>query len=120
MLGHGHHRVALTEPPTPSALAPPQHSGTSLATSCHAPAGPPARRTLGDETRHARVVTIQRQPGKCDEAIRLFQEAVVPVAQRPQGFRRIELVTDREPLAKFGGIWAAPPVREVYEVSVQV
>ena len=95
---------------------------------------------------YARVVTTQIQPGKFDEAIRLFQDSVVPAAKQAKGFKSIWLLTDRntgrglavslwateadrtasetsgyfqEQLAKFGDLIAAPPVTEYYEVSVQ-
>ena len=95
---------------------------------------------------HARVVTVQIQPGKTEEAIRIFRESVVPAAKQQKGFKSIMLLTDpntgkgvsvglweseadlmasetsgyfREQLGKFGGLFLAPPVREVYEVSVQ-
>jgi len=95
---------------------------------------------------YARAVTIQVQPGKLDEAIRIFQDSVVPAAKQQKGFKSIWLLTDRntgkglsvglweteadrtasetsgyfgEQLAKFGGLFAAPPITERYEVSVQ-
>ena len=95
---------------------------------------------------YARIVIVQLQPGKTDEAIRIFQDSVVPVAKQQKGFKSIWLLTDpstgkgisvgfweteadmkaneasgyfQEQLAKFGGVFAAPPVREAYEVSVQ-
>jgi len=95
---------------------------------------------------YARVVTVQIQPNKLDEATRIFQGSVVPAAKQQKGFKSIMLVTNRntgkgmsiglweteadllaneesgyfrEQLAKFGGLLAAPPVREAYEVSVQ-
>jgi heme-degrading monooxygenase HmoA len=100
----------------------------------------------GDETMHARVVSIQLQPGKTNEAVNLFRDSVVPAAQQQPGFKNLLLLTDpttgkglsislweteadmtageasgyfQAQLAKFGGILAAPPAREQYEVSVQ-
>jgi heme-degrading monooxygenase HmoA len=96
---------------------------------------------------HARVTITQLQPGKSDEAIHIFRDSVVPVAQELKGFKGALLLTDPatgrgmsitlwetetdltagetsgvygEQVAKFAGIIAAPPVREAYEVSVQV
>lgn len=93
-----------------------------------------------------RVVTIQIQPGKTDEATRIFQDSVVPAAKQQKGFKSLVLLTDpatgkgmsfslweteadlkaseesgyfREQLAKFGEVLGAPPVREFYQVSVQ-
>ena len=94
---------------------------------------------------YARIVIVQIQPGKMDEAIRIFQESVIPAAKQQKGFQSLTLLTDRsmnkgmsvgfweteadmkaneasgyfqEQLAKFGGVFAAAPVREAYEVSV--
>jgi heme-degrading monooxygenase HmoA len=95
---------------------------------------------------YARTVTVQIQPGKLDEATRIFRDSVVPAAKREKGFKSIMLLTDRntgkglaiamweteadmkaneasgylqEQLAKFSSVFAAPPVREHFEVSVQ-
>jgi hypothetical protein len=83
---------------------------------------------------HARVVTTQIQPGKTDEAIRIFPDTVFQ-----QGFKWGLLLTGRatgkgvsialweteadmratetsgylqEQIAKFAGLFAAPPVRK--------
>ena len=93
---------------------------------------------------HAKVVTFQIQPGKRDEAVRLFNESVIPAAMKEKGFRAGMLFT--EPLtgkgisvglweteadiissersgfyqgwlAIFAGVFALPPTREIYEVS---
>lgn len=97
---------------------------------------------------HARVVTVQLQPGTTDRAIAIFEESVVPAATEQQGFNGTLLLTDRATgkavsitmweteadltaseasgyyqaqIVKFAGvgIFAGPPVRETYEVSVQ-
>jgi heme-degrading monooxygenase HmoA len=95
---------------------------------------------------HARVVTTQLQPGKTDEAIRVYRDSVVPAARKQKGFKGGLLLTDRatgkgisialweteadmkatetsgylqEQIAKFGALFAAPPVRETFEVTVQ-
>jgi quinol monooxygenase YgiN len=92
-----------------------------------------------------RVTTVQIHPDKFDEAIRVYQDSVVPAAQMQPGFRSTMLVTDRasgkgmavtafatmddlqaseasgyyqEQVAKFGPFMASAPVRETYEVSV--
>ncbi len=95
---------------------------------------------------HARVVTTQIQPGKIDEAIRIYRDSVVPAAKKQHGFKGRLLLTDhatgrgvsialweteadmratetggylQEQIAKFGALFAAPPVRDTFEVSVQ-
>ena len=96
---------------------------------------------------HARVVTVQIQPGKIDEAIGIYGDSVVPAAKQQQGFKGALLLTDpdmgkgisvtlweaeadmtageasgyyQQQIAKFGAVFGAPPVQEHYEVSVQV
>jgi quinol monooxygenase YgiN len=93
---------------------------------------------------HARVTRVQLQPDKLDEAIRIYQESVIPAARQQPGFRSTQLITDRasgmglsitvweseadlqaseasgyyqEQVAKFAPLLTAPPVREVFEVS---
>jgi quinol monooxygenase YgiN len=94
----------------------------------------------------ARVTTLQLQPGKLDEFLRFFQDSIAPAAAAQPGFGSITLLTDPQlgkvvafglwdseadllasersyyqaRLAEVGGLLAAPPLREVYEVSVQV
>jgi heme-degrading monooxygenase HmoA len=94
----------------------------------------------------ARVVTTQIQSGKIDEAIRIYRDSVVPAAKKQRGFIGGLLLTDRatgksvsialwetetdmkatetggylqEQIGKFGALFAAPPVREGFEVSVK-
>ena len=96
---------------------------------------------------HARVVTIQTQPGKTEEAIRIYRDSVMPAAKEQKGFKSALLLTDpdtgkgvsvtlweteadqkaseasgyfQQQIAKFGAVFAGPPVREAYVVSVQV
>ena len=95
---------------------------------------------------YARVTIVQIQPGKVDEATRIYRDSVVPAAKQQKGFKGIYMLTDRntgkgisialweteadmkagessgffqQQLAKFKDIFGAPPVREAYEVSVQ-
>ena len=95
---------------------------------------------------YARVTIVQIQPGKVDEATRIYRDSVVPAAKQQKGFKGIYMLTDRntgkgisialwqteadmkagessgyfqQQLAKFKDIFGAPPVREQYEVSVQ-
>jgi heme-degrading monooxygenase HmoA len=87
-----------------------------------------------------------RDKPRLDEAIALFQDSVVPAADQQRGHKGHYLLTDRknskgisislweteadmatgessghyqQQLAKFKDLFAAPPVREAYEVSVQ-
>ncbi len=96
---------------------------------------------------YARVVFTHVEAHKEDEAIQLYQESVVPAAQQQQGFKGLLQLVDRtsgkgisitlwetedqmlagetsgyyqEQLAKFRHYLAASPVREAYEVSVQI
>ena len=95
---------------------------------------------------YARVTIVQIQPGKTDEAIGIYRDSVVPAAKQQKGFKGLHLLTDRntgkgisvvlweteaemkagessgwyqQQLAKFKDLFGAPPVRELYEVSVQ-
>ncbi len=95
---------------------------------------------------YARVTTVQIQPGKMEEAIRIYRDSVVPAAKQQHGFNGVFLLTDpntgkglsitwweteadmkagetsgyyQQQLAKFAPHFAAPPTRESYEVSVQ-
>jgi heme-degrading monooxygenase HmoA len=101
----------------------------------------------GEKLMYARIVTVQVQPDKIEEAISIFQNSVIPAAKQQKGFISLMLLTDtdrstgkgisvglwetevdlkaseasgylQEQLAKFGGVFAAPPVQEAYEVSV--
>ncbi len=95
---------------------------------------------------YARVTTVQTQPGKREEAIRIYHDSVVPAAKQQHGFNGAFLLTVpntgkglsislweteadmiagetsgyyQEQIAKFAPLLAAPPTREGYEVSVQ-
>ena len=94
----------------------------------------------------ARVTTIQLQPGRLDEFLHFFQDSIAPVAAAQPGFGGITLMTDPQigkviafglwdseadllasersyyqtKLAEVSGLLAGPPLREAYEVSVQV
>jgi heme-degrading monooxygenase HmoA len=95
---------------------------------------------------YARISTVKVQAEKVDEAIRIYQESVVPALEGQTGFAGALLLTQpdsgqgisitmwaspedqvasetsgfyREQLAKFAGLFTMAPVREVYEVSVQ-
>ena len=94
----------------------------------------------------ALVTTLQRQPGKLDEFLRFFQESIAPAATAQPGFGGITLMSDarldkvvafglwdteadllaseqayyQTKLGEIGRLLAGPPIRESYEVSVQV
>ena len=95
----------------------------------------------------ARVVILQIQPGKTDEAIGIYRDSVAPVAKEMQGFKAAFLLTDsntgkgisvtlweteadmtagesssylQDQIAKFAAVFVEPPAVEHYEVSVQV
>ncbi len=95
---------------------------------------------------HARVVSTQVQPGKTDEAVRIYRESVTPVARRQEGYIGGILLTDRatgkalsisfwdseaamkesetsgflqQQIGKFTDIIDGTPTRETFEVSVQ-
>ena len=96
----------------------------------------------------ARLTIVQSKIDKQDEAIKIYEESVIPAAKSQKGFRGGYLLTDRktgkavsitlwdneedaianeqsgyyqEQLSKFKDVdvLAAPPVREGYEVSLQ-
>lgn len=43
---------------------------------------------------HARVVTVQLQPGKRDDAVQIYRDFVLPAAKRQRGFKGALLLTD--------------------------
>ena len=95
---------------------------------------------------HARVVTLEVQPGKMDELNSVFQNDVVPAVRQLAGFRSLTLLEDRKAsrammisvweseqalkdtetsgffqaqIQKFSASIAAPPFREAFEVGAQ-
>ena len=95
---------------------------------------------------HAGVNFVQIQPGKIGEAIAIFRDVVASDLGQQQGNREAILLTDpntnkaiavtlwdteadansvvtagwrQEQIAKLALVIAEPPVREVYEVSLQ-
>jgi len=95
----------------------------------------------------ARLTTIRVKTERIDEAIELYKKSVVREAKLQKGFRGAYLLTDRktgkgvaitlwrseqdaianeenryyqEQLVKFMDLFAGPPIREGYEVSVLV
>ncbi len=92
---------------------------------------------------YARVLTVQLQPGKKEEAIQIYRDSTVPSAKQLPGFKNALFLTDdttgkgisitlweteaelkssetsgwlEEQSAKFAPLFTAQPVREVYEV----
>ncbi len=95
---------------------------------------------------HARMTVSKIKPDKFDEAIALYRDSVVPTAKQQRGFKALLNLSDRttgkglsivlweteadmkageasgyyqQQLAKFKDLFAAPPVKEHYEVAVQ-
>jgi len=93
-----------------------------------------------------REVTIQTQPGKTEEAIRIYRDSVIPAAKQQKGFKSALLLTDpstgkgisvtlweteadqkacetsgyfQQQIAKFAAVFAGTPVLEAYVVSAQ-
>ncbi len=97
---------------------------------------------------YARATIAQLQPGKVDELLQFLRDNVVPAAQAHQGFKGLMLLTDEatnkgiaialweteadiaasespdgyytKQLARGAHFFAAPPVRETYQVTLQV
>jgi heme-degrading monooxygenase HmoA len=94
---------------------------------------------------YARVSTVKVRVERVDEAIRVYEEGVVPALRAQPGFEGVELLVNRETghgisitrwatreaqiasetsgfyreqVVKFGGLFDAMPVREAYEVVV--
>jgi heme-degrading monooxygenase HmoA len=95
---------------------------------------------------YARLTFCLVQPGKLDEAIKVYRDSIVPAAKKQKGFKAIYMLTDRstgkgisiamwdteanmtageasgyyrEQVAKETPFFAAPPTMERYEVSVK-
>jgi heme-degrading monooxygenase HmoA len=97
---------------------------------------------------YARLTLAQIQPGQMEEVVQFIRDAVVPAAKQAPGFKGLLVLTDpstnkgvalglweseadllaseapggyyREEMAKGAHFFSAPPVLEVYEVSLQV
>ena len=94
----------------------------------------------------SRITIVQVKIDKLDEAIKIYEDSVVPAAKSQKGFQGAYLLTDRktgkgisftlwdseedavtteqsgyyqEQLGKFKDIFTAPPAQEGYEVSVK-
>jgi quinol monooxygenase YgiN len=100
---------------------------------------------MGGKIMHARVVTSQLQPGKKEEWISICRDSIVPALQQQPGFKGFVMPADtqsdqciaysmweteadlkasetsgfyQEQVAKLKVVLAAPPVREIYELTV--
>ena len=97
---------------------------------------------------HVRAATVQIKSGKMQEAIDIYNNAVVPAAKTQKGFQGAYLMADssigkalsitvweseadlqageaadgyfQEQIAKFASVFAGPPTTEHYELSVDV
>ena len=96
---------------------------------------------------YTRIVNVSLKPGKVDEAIKIYENSVVPAAKAVEGYSGGYLLVDREKntgksiamyetkekmiaseesgyfqeqLAKFGELFSEPPVTETYENAVNV
>jgi quinol monooxygenase YgiN len=94
---------------------------------------------------YARIVTTHAKPDKLDELIAIFRDSIVPAAKQHKGFIGARLFTDRasgkgvvvtrwqskedlevgetsgyyqEQIAKVAPFLTQPPVREIFEISV--
>ncbi len=96
---------------------------------------------------HARVTTVQYQPGKLDEALQIYRESWLPEARQKRGFQGGMALVDRSTdkaisitlwqteadarasgassaywqaqIAKVAPLFAAAPTIETYEVAIQ-
>ncbi len=94
---------------------------------------------------YARIVTVHAKLDKLDELIGIFRDSIVPAAKQQKGFLGARLFTDRatgkgvavtrwqskeeleagetsgyyqEQIAKIAPMVTQPPVREIFEISV--
>src|SRR5436305_2809846 len=95
----------------------------------------------------SRLVTLQLQPGKTEEAVRMYRDSVIPAAKKQHGFKGALLLTDastgkvfsiteweteadmkageasgyyQEQINKFGPMVTSTPTREGFLVSLHV
>ena len=94
---------------------------------------------------YARIVTVHAKLDKLDELIGIFRDSIVPAAKQQKGFLGARLFTDhatgkgvavtrwqskeeleagetsgyyQEQIAKIAPMVTQPPVREIFEISV--
>ncbi|MDH4195830.1 MAG: hypothetical protein OEW05_00325 [Candidatus Aminicenantes bacterium] len=104
-------------------------------------------RSAREKTLFARVTSFLLAKDRVDEAVRLYRTSVVPAARSQKGFRGAFLLVDRasgkgqsitlwtsendaaaneagryyqEQLAKFLTFYTAPPIREGFELALEV
>jgi heme-degrading monooxygenase HmoA len=104
-------------------------------------------KTLGGLAMYARVTSAEIFKEKIDQFIEIYKEYVVPAAKKQKGFRGIHLLVDRktgngmaisywesekdalanekslyyqEQVARFISFYARQPIRDGYDVPVQV
>ena len=95
---------------------------------------------------HVRVTDARLKSGKMQDLIKAFDDSVVPAQKAQKGYQGSYLMTDassgkglsitvweteadmeagessgyfQEQIGKFGGVFAGPPIREHYELSVE-
>ena len=94
---------------------------------------------------HARVLTMQYQPGKIDEVFQIFRESILSETKQQAGFQRVTVLLDRGAdkavvvslwqtesdasgagsnymqvqLPKAASLFAAAPIIEIYEVALE-
>ena len=95
---------------------------------------------------YARIVSVQIQPGKMEEVVNIFRDSIKPAAKQQPGYKGGYFLTNaqtgkavsvalweseaamtagetgdylREQIAKLVPFFAAPPITEHYEVSLE-
>ena len=106
----------------------------------------PVRYGKGVSGMFARTITVQFKVDRVDEAIRIYEQNIVPIARSLEGFKGIYMLVDRETgkaislslwseeegavasgqgsrfaeeMPKLADVMTAPPVAERYEVCVK-
>lgn len=96
---------------------------------------------------YSRIVNIKLKPGTVDEAIKIYENSVVPAAKKVEGYQGGYLLVDREKgtgisiaiydtkenleasdksgylqeqFRKFGEVFAAPPETSVFENAISI
>jgi heme-degrading monooxygenase HmoA len=95
---------------------------------------------------NARLTIFRVQPGKTDEALKIFRESITPAAKIQKGFRKVYLFTKpnsdqvvwltfwateadlktaetngffKEQIGKTKDVTIGPPITDVYEIAVE-
>ena len=96
---------------------------------------------------YTRIVNVSLKPGTMDEAIKIYENSVIPAAKAVDGYNGGYLLVDREKntvksiaiyetkekmiesdesgylqeqIAKFGEFFTEPPVTEIYENALNI